>query len=156
MVATFALVEILVGRAIKAETVEAEFVQPEPQVLHFLLSNLRFWIDEFRFDGFRFDGVTSMLYLDHGLGAAFVSYDRYFDDGVDEDAHAYLGLANDMLHSFDKEITTIAEDVSGMPGLVAPVEEGGCGFDYRLAMGVPDCWFKLSNDTKDEDWEIGW
>ncbi|MGI9243395.1 MAG: alpha-amylase family glycosyl hydrolase, partial [Verrucomicrobiales bacterium] len=128
----------------------------KPQVLHFLLSNLRFWLDEFRFDGFRFDGVTSMLYKDHGLGAAFVSYDRYFDDGVDEEAYAYLGLANDLTHALRPDVTTIAEDVSGMPGLVSPVGEGGCGFDYRLAMGVPDCWFKLSNDIRDEDWDIGW
>ena len=132
------------------------FDYAKPQVLHFLLSNLRFWLDEYHFDGFRFDGVTSMLYKDHGLGAAFVSYDRYFDDGVDEDAYAYLGLANDLVHSLRPDVTTIAEDVSGIPGLGSPVSEGGCGFDYRLAMGVPDCWFKLSNDTRDEDWEIGW
>ncbi|MFT4549326.1 MAG: 1,4-alpha-glucan branching enzyme, partial [Verrucomicrobiales bacterium] len=132
------------------------FDYSKPQVVHFLLSNLRFWIDEFRFDGFRFDGVTSMLYHDHGLGSSFTSYDKYFDGGVDEDAYAYLGLANRMVHQEGRDVTTIAEDVSGMPGLVAPQEEGGCGFDYRLAMGVPDCWFKLSNDMEDEDWDMGW
>jgi 1,4-alpha-glucan branching enzyme len=128
----------------------------KPQVLHFLLSNLRFWLDEYHFDGFRFDGVTSMLYKDHGLGSAFVAYDRYFDEGVDEEAYAYLGLANDLMHTLRPDVTTIAEDVSGMTGLVAPVADGGCGFDYRLAMGVPDCWFKLSNDIRDEEWDIGW
>jgi 1,4-alpha-glucan branching enzyme len=132
------------------------FDYTKPQVLHFLLSNLRFWLDEFRFDGFRFDGVTSMLYLDHGLGAAFVNYDRYFDAGVDEDAYAYLGIANKLVHTLRKDATTIAEDVSGMPGLASPQKEGGCGFDYRLAMGVPDCWFKLVNDTPDEAWDVGY
>ena len=113
-------------------------------MLHFLLSNCRFWLDEFRFDGFRFDGVTSMLYRDHGLGRPSPSYDRYFDAGVDEDALAYLALANRVIHAVRPDAVTIAEDVSGMPGLAAPSADGGCGFDYRLAMGVPDCWFKLA------------
>lgn len=39
------------------------------EVLRFLLSNLRFWMDEYQFDGFRFDGVTSMLYTHHGIGS---------------------------------------------------------------------------------------
>lgn len=38
------------------------------EVLRFLLSNLRWWMEEYRFDGFRFDGVTSMLYHHHGVG----------------------------------------------------------------------------------------
>ncbi len=132
------------------------FNYAKPEVLHFLLSNLRFWLDEYRFDGFRFDGITSMLYHDHGLGAAFTSFDRYFDDGVDTEAHAYLALANQLVHEIRDDATTIAEDVSGMPGLAAPQDDGGCGFDYRLAMGVPDCWFKLVNDTNDEDWDMGY
>ncbi|MEM7385297.1 MAG: alpha amylase C-terminal domain-containing protein, partial [Verrucomicrobiota bacterium] len=55
----------------------------------------------------------------------------------------------------DPHAITIAEDVSGMPGLGAKPAEGGCGFDFRLAMGVPDHWFKLVNDTRDEDWHLG-
>jgi 1,4-alpha-glucan branching enzyme len=125
-------------------------------VVHFLLSNCRFWLDAYRFDGFRFDGVTSMLYHHRGLGPPFTAYARYFDDSVDEDAVTYLALANRVIHVLRPDALTIAEDVSGMPGLGAAVDEGGCGFDYRLAMGIPDCWFKLVNDTRDEDWNLDW
>lgn len=126
------------------------------EVLHFLLSNCRFWLDEYRIDGFRFDGITSMLYSHHGLGPAFDNYSRYFDESVDEEAVAYLTLANKLIHKLRPDAVTIAEDVSGMPGLAAPVEGGGCGFNCRLAMGVPDCWFKLVNDTRDENWDMGY
>jgi 1,4-alpha-glucan branching enzyme len=125
------------------------------QVLHFLLSNCRFWLDEYRFDGFRFDGITSMLYLHHGLSRAFTSYDDYFDDSVDEDALCYLALANKVIHDVRPDAATIAEDVSGMPGLAASAENGGIGFDYRFAMGVPDYWIKLIKDMPDENWPVG-
>ncbi len=125
----------------------------KPEVLHFLLSNLRFWIDEYRIDGFRFDGVTSMLYHHHGLGHAFTSYEDYFNDQVDEEAMVYLTLANKLIHELRPDAVTVAEDVSGMPGLGAPLEESGCGFDYRLAMGVTDYWFKLFDKT-DENWNM--
>ena len=125
----------------------------KPQVLHFLLSNCRYWLDEYRVDGFRFDGITSMLYHHHGLGKAFTSYDDYFDDSVDEDALAYLALANKVVHSVRPDAVTIAEDVSGMPGLAAG--EGGFGFDYRFAMGVPDHWIRLLKESRDEDWHLG-
>jgi 1,4-alpha-glucan branching enzyme len=124
------------------------------QVLHFLLSNCRFWLDEYRFDGFRFDGITSMLYLHHGMNKAFTTYDDYFDDSVDEEALAYLALAGELIHTVRPEARTIAEDVSGMPGLAAPLDRGGYGFDYRFAMGVPDNWIKLVKDVPDEDWPI--
>lgn len=132
------------------------FDYAKPEVLHFLLSNCRYWLDEFRVDGFRFDGVTSMLYLHHGLGPGFNSYDDYFNNTVDEDALAYLTLANKLIHSLRPDAVTIAEDVSGMPGLAAPIIDGGCGFNYRLSMGVPDCWFKLANDVPDEQWNMGY
>jgi 1,4-alpha-glucan branching enzyme len=125
------------------------------QVLHFLLSNCRYWLDEFRFDGFRFDGVTSMLYLQHGLARNFTSYNDYFDGSVDEDALTYLALANRVIHDIRPDAVTIAEDVSGMPGLAVPQSEGGFGFDYRFAMGVPDYWIRLIKDFEDEDWPIG-
>ena len=129
------------------------FNYDKPEVLHFLLSNCRYWLDEFRLDGFRFDGVTSMLYTHHGLGVGFDSYARYFDETVDEDAYAYLALANELIHEICPQAITIAEDVSGMPGLGAPQSEGGCGFDVRMAMGIPDHWFKLT-DKPDEDWNV--
>jgi 1,4-alpha-glucan branching enzyme len=126
----------------------------KPEVVHFLLSNCRYWLDEFRLDGFRFDGVTSMLYRHHGLGVAFTRYDQYFDDQVDPDALVYLALANRVIHAVRPQALTLGEDVSGMPGIAADVSEGGCGFDYRLAMGVTDMWFKLM-DLPDENWPIG-
>ena len=123
-------------------------------MLHFLLSNCRYWIEDYNLDGFRFDGVTSMLYHDHGLGKVFTSYADYFNPGVDEEALTYLTLANRLIHSLNPKAITIAEDVSGMPGLVSPEEEGGTGFDYRLAMGVPDLWEKLGSSTRDENWHV--
>ncbi len=125
------------------------------QVLHFLLSNCRFWLDEYRFDGFRFDGITSMLYLHHGMSRAFTSYDDYFGPDVDEDALTYLALANRLIHDLRPDAITIAEDVSGMPGLAAPQKRGGYGFNYRFAMGVPDYWIKLTKEVADEHWPVG-
>ncbi|TQS33867.1 hypothetical protein Golomagni_05774 [Golovinomyces magnicellulatus] len=126
------------------------------EVMRFLLSNLRFWMDEYQFDGFRFDGVTSMLYLHHGIGAGFSGgYHEYFGDDVDEEAVVYLMVANEMLHSLYPEVITIAEDVSGMPALCVPLDLGGVGFDYRLSMAVPDMWIKILKELKDEEWDIG-
>jgi 1,4-alpha-glucan branching enzyme len=127
----------------------------KPQVLHFLLSNCRYWLDEFHFDGFRFDGVTSMLYLKHGLKRVFTSYNDYFDSDVDVDALAYLSLANKVIHDIRPDAITIAEDVSGMPGLAVSQLNGGFGFNYRYAMGVPDYWIRLIKDFKDENWSTG-
>lgn len=125
------------------------------EVLHFLLSNCRYWMDEFHLDGFRFDGVTSMLYLDHGLGRAFLSYADYYTGNTDEDALTYLALANRVVHAVRPDALTVAEDVSGMPGLAAPEREGGCGFDCRFAMGIPDYWIKLVKEIPDEHWPMG-
>lgn len=125
------------------------------EVQRFLLSNLRYWLEDFRFDGFRFDGVTSMMYLDHGLGPGWSSYDDYFSGNVDRDAVVYLQLANQLTHTIDPPALSIAEDVSGMVGLARPLDEGGLGFDYRLAMGVPDYWIKLLKHKRDEDWNLG-
>ena len=124
------------------------------QVLHYLLSNCKYWLDEFRFDGFRFDGVTSMLYYSHGLGEAFCNYDDYFNGHQDDDAICYLMLANRVIHQFNPAAITIAEEVSGMPGLAAPFADGGFGFDYRLAMNIPDYWIKTIKERKDEDWSM--
>ncbi len=123
------------------------------EVQQFLLSNVRFWLEEYRFDGFRFDGVTSMLYLDHG-NKKFSNLDDYFDDNVDNDGLACLMLANEVAHEVNSEAITIAEDVSGMAGLARPTREGGLGFDYRLAMGIPDYWMKLLKGVPDERWNM--
>lgn len=123
------------------------------QVLHFLLSNCKYWLEEFHFDGFRFDGVTSMLYYNHGLGQAFGSYDDYYNGGQDTNAITYLTLANKLIHTLYPHAITIAEEMSGMPGLATPVRDGGIGFDYRMAMGIPDYWIKTLKEKKDEDWK---
>ena len=125
-----------------------------PSVLHFLLSSIKYWMMEYHFDGFRFDGVTSMLYFDHGLGRAFTTYEDYFGPNADMDAAIYLMLANELTHSIKHNAITIAEDVSGMPGLCLPVREGGFGFGYRLNMGVPDFWIEML-ERRDEDWDLG-
>lgn len=126
----------------------------KPEVLHFLLSNCRFWLEEYQFDGYRFDGVTSMLYYDHGLGKAFEGYSDYYNGNQDGDALAYLQLANDLIHEFKPTAITVAEEMSGMPGLACSSEEGGMGFDYRLAMGVPDYWIKLIKEKQDDQWDV--
>ena len=127
----------------------------KPEVLHFLLSNCKFWMDEYSFDGFRFDGVTSMMYLSHGLGEDFNGYGSYFNGNEDGDAIMYLTLANKLIHAVKHNAITIAEDMSGMPGLACPFKDGGVGFDYRLAMGIPDFWIKYIKEVKDEDWKAG-
>ena len=123
------------------------------EVLHFLLSNCKFWMEEYRFDGFRFDGVTSMLYYSHGLGESFGGYGDYYNGHQDTDAIVYLTLANKMIHNINRHAITIAEEMSGMPGLALPIADGGMGFDYRMAMGIPDYWIKTLKERKDEDWK---
>ena len=123
------------------------------EVIHYLLSNCKYWLEEFHFDGFRFDGVTSMLYYSHGLGEAFGGYGDYYNGHEDDEAIAYLTLANQLIHEVNPHAITIAEEVSGMPGLAAPFKDGGYGFDYRMAMNIPDYWIKTIKELKDEDWK---
>ncbi|MCR5314083.1 MAG: alpha amylase C-terminal domain-containing protein [Bacteroidaceae bacterium] len=123
------------------------------EVLHFLLSNCKYWLEEYHFDGFRFDGVTSMLYYSHGLGEAFGGYGDYYNGHQDDEAICYLTLANILIHDVNPKAITIAEEVSGMPGLAAPYKDGGYGFDYRMQMNVPDYWIKTMKEAKDEDWK---
>ena len=122
------------------------------EVLHFLLSNCKYWLEEFKFDGFRFDGVTSMIYNNHGLEKDFTEYADYYTKNVNEEAVCYLKLANQLIHEVNPNAITIAEEVSGMPGLAAPLKAGGYGFDYRMAMNIPDFWIKTIKEKKDEEW----
>jgi len=124
------------------------------EVIQFLLSNIKFWLKEFNIDGFRFDGITSMLYHHHGDNVQFNHYDKYFYDGVDNDALLYLQLANKLIHEINPNAISIAEDYSGMPGLCRDQEIGGVGFDYRLGMGIPDFWIKYLKEKKDEEWNL--
>ncbi len=125
------------------------------EVLHFLLSNLKYWMETFHFDGFRFDGVTSMMYRDHGLGRSFGNYEAYFSGNTDSEAVTYLQLANELIHAVNPSAVTVAEDMSGMPGMCLPISYGGIGFDFRLSMGIPDFWIKTVKETRDEAWDIG-
>ena len=124
-------------------------------VIHFLLSNLKFWMEEYHFDGFRFDGITSMLYHDHGLGVSFDSNDKYFSDNTHTEAITYLQLANELIREVNPNAITVAEDMSGMPGMCLPIEDGGIGFDYRLGMGLPDMWIRTVKEKNDELWSVG-
>ena len=125
----------------------------KPEVRKFLLSNIRYWLEEFKFDGFRFDGVTSMLYKHHG-DIDFDHCSKYFDDQVDQDAILYLQLATTLIREIKSDAIIIAEDMSGMPGLCRPIFEGGVGFTHRLSMGIPDYWIKLLKESRDEDWNV--
>lgn len=123
------------------------------EVVHFLLSNCKYWLTEFHFDGFRFDGVTSMLYYSHGLGEAFINYEDYYNGHQDDNAICYLTLANKLIHEINPYAVTIAEEVSGMPGVAAKFDDGGLGFDYRMAMNIPDYWIKTIKEVPDENWK---
>ena len=123
------------------------------EVQQFLLSNIKYWMEEYHFDGYRFDGVTSMLYFHHGL-MSFDHYDKYFKEGVEWDAITYLQLANHLMKEINPHCLSVAEDMSGMPGLCRPIEDGGIGFDYRLGMGIPDNWIKLLKHVPDEQWDL--
>ena len=123
------------------------------EVIHFLLSNCKYWLEEFHFDGFRFDGVTSMLYYSHGLGEAFTNYGDYFNGHQDDNAICYLTLANKLIHEVNPKAIIIAEEVSGMPGLAARIDDGGYGFDYRMAINIPDFWIKTIKEQSDENWK---
>ena len=125
------------------------------EVIHFLLSNLKFWMEEYHFDGFRFDGVTSMLYYDHGLGTSFDNDNKYFSMNTDVEAITYLQLANELIRQVNPQAITVSEDMSGMPGMCLPIEDGGIGFDYRLAMGLPDMWIRTVKELTDDQWDIG-
>ena len=129
------------------------FDYAKPEVLHFLLSNLKYWQEEFHFDGFRFDGVTSMMYENHGY-CNFTEYKDYFSMNTNVDGRIYLMLANELIHGMNEKAITVAEDMSGFPGMCLPLEYGGVGFDYRLAMGIPDVWIKLVKDQRQEDWNM--
>lgn len=132
------------------------FDYTQMETLRLLLSNCHWYLEEYRFDGFRFDGITSMLYHSHGMGHGFSGdYNEYFGLNVDTESLVYLMLANYVIRKFHPNAITIAEDVSGMPALCRPVDEGGGGFDYRLGMAIPDLWIKLLKESKDEDWSIG-
>lgn len=128
----------------------------KPEVVHFLLSNIKYWLTEYHFDGFRFDGVTSMIYINHGIGSTFDVYKSYFSLNTETEAITYLQFANELVKEVNPSAVTICEEYSGMPGMCLPIEWGGVGFDYRLGMGIPDMWIKNLKFLKDDDWNLGY
>jgi 1,4-alpha-glucan branching enzyme len=119
----------------------------------FLLSNCRYWLEEFNLDGFRFDAVGNMIYVDHGFGDDFNDVGRCFYNAAgrprtDEAGVLYLSLANALIKEIYPDSVTIAEEFSGMPGMTTPPTEGGIGFDYRFAMGIPDFWGKFIKEGR--------
>mmetsp|Transcript_38602 Transcript_38602/g.114639 ORF Transcript_38602/g.114639 Transcript_38602/m.114639 type:complete len:851 (-) Transcript_38602:12-2564(-) len=126
------------------------------ETMRFLLSNARWWVDEYKFDGYRFDGITSMMYHHHGLSMTFTgNYEEYFGMATDADAVVYLMLANNMLHDVFPSVITVGEDVSGMPAFSRPWQENGVGFDYRLQMAIADKWIEVLKKCSDDQWDIG-
>jgi len=120
------------------------------------LSNSRWWMDEFKFDGYRFDGVTSMMYHHHGLQMNFSgNYGEYFGMSTDTDAVVYLMLVNNLLHDLFPNCITVGEDVSGMPAFCRPWTENGVGFDYRLNMAIADKWIEVMGIHDDMAWNMG-
>lgn len=114
------------------------FDYTKPEIMRFLLSNVKYWLKEYKFDGFRLDAVTSMLYHHHGMYDFTGNYEDYFNDATDIDSLVMLRLISKIARLSDQDAILIAEDVSGFPGLCRPLEVGGFGLDYRLAMNIPD------------------
>jgi 1,4-alpha-glucan branching enzyme len=70
------------------------------ETMRFLLNNIAFYMNEYMFDGFRFDGVTSMLYVNHGILHGFTGdYNEYFNENYDESSGVYLMLTNYLIKS---------------------------------------------------------
>lgn len=120
----------------------------------FLLSNLRYWLEEYHVDGFRFDAVGNMLYKDFGVDDNFSHTGRCFygKDGkprTNNEGELYIALANHLIHEINPKGISIAEEFSGMPGLTCLPKDGGLGFDARFAMGIPDYWEKFIKKPQD-------
>ena len=85
---------------------------------------------------------------------SFTDYSKYFSLNTDTEAITYLQLATELIREVNPNAITVAEDMSAMPGMCLPIEDGGIGFDYRLAMGIPDMWIKLLKEQQDESWNM--
>ena len=116
----------------------------------YLLSNARYWIEEYGIDGFRVDGVTSILYNDHGIGHTGFTDNDYLGSNLNQSGLLYLVLLCKLAHELRPDFILIAEDVSGLPGLARPALLGGVGFDYRLQMGLPDFFESVAKDVMDD------
>jgi len=140
-------------RDLKTQWDTVSFDYSQERTRRFLLSNCRYWLEEFNIDGFRFDAVGNMIYLDHGLDDDFSHVGRCFygKDGqnrLDENGVLYLSLANTLVHELAPHAITLAEEFSGAPGMSCSPDNAGLGFDYRFAMGLPDFWAKFIEEGR--------
>ncbi|KAK9673873.1 hypothetical protein RND81_12G195300 [Saponaria officinalis] len=130
------------------------FKYGDVDVLQFLLSNLRWWIEEYHIDGFQFHSLPSMMYTHNGFATFTGDFEEYCNQYVDRDALLYLILANDILHFLHPNIITIAEDATLYPGLCEPSSQGGLGFDYYVNLAAPEMWLSFLENVPDNEWSM--
>ncbi len=108
------------------------FNYAKPEVKSFLISSANFYFDKYHIDGIRVDAVSSMLYLD---------YDRdewvpnVFGGNYNLEAIDFLKDLNTNIFGHYGNVFMIAEESTAFPGITAPVNEGGLGFNYKWNMG---------------------
>ncbi|KAG8075748.1 hypothetical protein GUJ93_ZPchr0006g43795 [Zizania palustris] len=130
------------------------FKYDDVDVLHFLFSNLNWWVTEYHIDGFQFHSLSSMLYTHNGFSTFTGAMEEYCNQYVDKDALIYLILANEMLHELHPDIITIAEDATFYPGLCEPTTQGGLGFDYWVNLSIPEMWLWHLENVPGQEWSM--
>lgn len=106
-----------------------------PEVRSFLVSNALFWIEQFHVDGIRMDGVSSMLYLNFGVGnPADKKFNKYGTE-EDLDASAFIRQVNCAVGKEFPDVMMIAEESTAWPLVTYPAEDGGLGFHLKWDMG---------------------
>ncbi|XP_058788144.1 1,4-alpha-glucan-branching enzyme 3, chloroplastic/amyloplastic [Vicia villosa] len=130
------------------------FKYGDVDVLHFLLSNLNWWIEEYQIDGFQFHSLSSMIYTHNGFASFTGDLEEYSNQYVDKDALLYLIMANEILHVLHPNIITIAEDATYYPGLCEPTSQGGLGFDYYVNLSAPEMWSTFLETVPDHEWSM--
>ena len=108
----------------------ASFDYSKPQVRSFLMSNIRYWIEEYHVDGLKFSETASMLYLDYGRKPGEWIPNIY---GGKENINAVEFIQNvrKMVDSLQKNTILAAEESSGWQFVTGDIADGGLGFDYK-------------------------
>ncbi|HEM4855867.1 TPA: 1,4-alpha-glucan branching enzyme, partial [Streptococcus suis] len=91
----------------------------------FLLSNLKYWLEYFHFDGIRVDALSYLLYWRGETD----------EDKINHAAIDFIKRVNAMVHTDYKGVLMIAEDSSSFPKVTHPLEDGGIGFDMKWDLG---------------------